>query len=241
MPIPNLKGRSAIVTGASSGIGRAIARSLVDAGADVLATGRSERELAATAASHLRMRTMAGDLTEPGFVDRLMGAAGTPDILVNNAGRLRHAPFLDGRLADWRAVFEINVLATLVLTQAAAAAMAVRGSGHVVLISSLLARRVTPYTLVYAASKHAVAAIAAGLRVELEPKGIRVTEIAPGLVATNVMRAVDDSTVLASYAGAKDRFAWLLPEDVAASVLSAVTTRPGACPDLIELRPIGQA
>ncbi len=238
--MPDLKGRTAIVTGASSGIGRAIARALVDAGADVLATGRSERELAATAASHPRIRTIAGDLTEPGFVDRLMGVAGTPDILINNAGRLRHAPFLESRLADWRAVFELNVLATLVLAQAAAAVMARRGSGHIVLISSLLARRVTPYTMIYAASKHAVAAIAAGLRLELETKGIRVTEIAPGLVATNAMKAVDDAEVLATYAAHRNRFDWLQPEDVAASVLSAVATRPGACPDLIELRPVGQ-
>jgi len=241
MPMLDLAGRSAIVTGASSGIGRAIAHTLAAAGADVLATGRNPRELAVTAATHPNIRTLVGDLTDPSFADRLIGAAGAPDILVSNAGRLKHAPFLDGRLADWRAVFELNVLALLVLTQAAATAMVARGSGHVVLISSLLARRVAPYTMVYAASKHAVAAIAAGLRLELEPKGIRVTEIAPGLVATNVMDAIDDPAVLASYANAKDRFAWLRPEDVAASVLSAVTARPGTCPDLIELRPVGQA
>jgi NADP-dependent 3-hydroxy acid dehydrogenase YdfG len=92
--------------------------------------------------------------------------------------------------------------------------------------------------MVYAASKHAVAAIAAGLRLELGPAGIRVTEIAPGLVATNVFRDIDDARVQQAYAAME--FPFLRPGDVAAAILGAVTASPGACADLIELRPLGQ-
>jgi NADP-dependent 3-hydroxy acid dehydrogenase YdfG len=229
-----LPGKRALVTGASSGIGAATAHALSAAGASVLATGRDEAALAELAGAE----TIAGDLTNAAFLETLIARAGPLDILVANAGRLKHTPFLDGSPEDWRAVFELNVFATLSLVQQAARGMAKRGSGHIVLVSSLLARRVTPNTLVYAASKHAVAAIAACLRLELGPAGIRVTEIAPGLVATNVFRDIDDARVRQSYA-AMD-FPFLRPEDIAAAILHAVTTRPGASADLIALRPLGQ-
>lgn len=221
------------MTGASSGIGRACSQALAAVGVDVLATARSPAGLAETAAGRERIRLLAGDLTEPGFLARLAGEAGSPDILVNNAGRLKNAPFLAGRMEDWRAVLELNVLALLGLTQAV-------GSGRIVLISSLLARRVAPFTTVYAASKHAVAAIAAGLRLELGPKGVGVTEIAPGLVETEILGEITDPAVLAAYSEARSRFAWLKPTDVADAVMYALSARPGTVPDLIELRPMGQ-
>lgn len=226
-----LAGKRVLVTGASSGIGAATAALLMASGAYVIGTGRNQAALAGT-------ETVAGDLTDPAFLPDLMGRAGDIDILVANAGRLKHAPFLDGRAEDWRAVFELNVLATLSLLQLAARGMVARGGGHIVLVSSLLARRVTRNAMVYAASKHAVAAIAAGLRLELGPLGVRVTEIAPGLVRTGIFRDIDDARVQDAYAAMA--FDFLRPGDVAAAILSAVTTRPGASADLIELRPCGQ-
>jgi NADP-dependent 3-hydroxy acid dehydrogenase YdfG len=231
-----LAGRSVLVTGASSGIGAATAVALAGAGARVLATGRNATALGALAPHGIE--TLAGDLRDPGFVLELAARAEDCDVLVANAGGLKHAPFLESRREDWRAVFELNVLATLDLVQRIATHMATRRSGHIVLLSSLLARRVARNTLVYAASKHAIAAIAAGLRLELEQLGIRVTEIAPGLVRTGIFRNID-------HAGARDAYAalefdFLQPEDVAAAILGAVTARPGACADLIELRPVGQ-
>ncbi len=229
-----MSGKRVLVTGASSGIGAATARALAAAGADVLATGRNRNALAEL----IGMETLSGDLTDPAFLAALDDRAGDIDILVANAGRLKHAALLDGNPEDWRAVFEVNVLATLMLLQVVGRRMVKRGVGHIVLISSLLARRVARNTMVYAASKHAVAAIAAGLRLELGPFGIRVTEVAPGLVQTSIFRDVDDAAVRASYA-AMD-FAFLQPEDIAAAILAAVAARPGACTDLIELRPLGQ-
>ncbi len=231
-----LTGRRALVTGASSGIGAATATALAAAGAHVIATGRDVERLSAL--HHDNIETIAGDLTQPGFPGELISRVGDCDILIANAGRLRHTPFLEGNAEDWRAVFELNVIATLTLVQAAASRMAARGAGHIVLVSSLLARRVTRNTMVYAASKHAIAAIAAGLRLELEPFGIRVTEVAPGLVSTGIFRDTDHTAVQAAYVAMN--FAFLSPEDVAAAILAAVTTRPGASADLIEIRPVGQ-
>jgi NADP-dependent 3-hydroxy acid dehydrogenase YdfG len=136
-------------------------------------------------------------------------------------------------------VFDLNVLATLHLVQCAARPMVARGSGHIVLVSSLVARRVFANSVVYAASKHAVAAIAQGLRMELAPLGLRVTEVAPGLVRTAVQREIDHPAVKAGYAAMN--FPFLEPEDVADAILGAVTARSGVSQDLIELRPVGQS
>jgi NADP-dependent 3-hydroxy acid dehydrogenase YdfG len=231
-----LTGRRALVTGASSGIGAATVTALAAAGANVVATGRDAGKLSALLCGNVE--TIAGDLTQPGFPAELIRRVDDCDILIANAGRLRHSPFLESDPDDWRAVFELNVLATLTLLQAAASRMVARGGGHIVLVSSLLARRVARNTMVYAASKHAVAAIATGLRLELEPFGIRVTEVAPGLVSTGIFHDTDHPAVQAIYAAMN--FAFLRPEDVAAAILGAVTARAGTSPDLIEIRPVGQ-
>ena len=230
--------RSALVTGASSGIGRAIALGLTAAGTRVIATGRDADALRRLADAAPDIHLMAGDLRDGGFVADLTQQAADVDLLVNNAGTLKHAPFLDSSPAEWEAVFGINVLALMAVTQPIARAMAARGHGQIVLLSSLLARRVAPYTTVYAASKHAVAAIAQGLRAELGPRGVRVLEVAPGLVRTNIMRDVTSAEVQGSYE--TKQFPWLTPEQVADAVLHAVSAPATSCYDLIEVRPHGQ-
>jgi len=225
----------ALVTGASSGIGRATALALAAAGHPVLATGRDAAALAALAGENPGIRILAGDLTDPGFVDALAEAGAGAGILVNNAGTLAHAPFLETPRHGWRAVFELNVFALLDVTQKIASGMAARGSGHILLVSSLVARRVGPNMLVYAATKHAVAAIAAGLRLELRPRRIRVTEIAPGLVATRIQREIRHDGVRAGYAALN--FDWLQPEDIATVILAAIQASAHVATDLIEIRP----
>ena len=100
----------------------------------------------------------------------------------------------------WRAAWELNVHAMLVLSQGIARGMAERGSGHIINISSILARQVYPLTMFYAATKHATAAITRGMRIELAEHGVRVTEIAPGLVDTELMDRPDHPAVTAAYA-----------------------------------------
>jgi NADP-dependent 3-hydroxy acid dehydrogenase YdfG len=231
-----LKAKRVLVTGASAGIGQATVRAFAEAGASVVATGRSAEGLRALGGAAIS--TLAGDLTDRAFVTGLAEAAGAVDILVNNAGALKHAVFLEADPEDWARVFEINVQALLVLTQLVARGMAARRSGHIINLSSMLARRVAPVTTVYSASKHAVAAISLGLRQELRAYNIRVTEIAPGVVDTNVFRDLEDPALVARYSTPK--FEPMTASQVAEAIVFAARTDHNACPDLIEIKAIGQ-
>lgn len=233
-----LEGRFALVTGASSGIGHATAIALAAAGARVLATGRNAAALDLLSRRQDGIEILAGDLTQDGFTARLCALAEGADLLVNNAGALKHTGILDGDPRDWDRVFRVNVLALLAVTQPIARSMVARRSGHIVMVSSLLARRVAPYTAVYAASKHAVAALSQGLRMEVAPHGVRVTEVAPGLVRTGILRDVDAPEVIDAYAA--KTFSWLTPEQIADTIVHAVLSPASANIDLSEIRPDGQ-
>lgn len=235
-----LAGRRVLVTGASSGIGRATAVLLVQKGAMVIATGRQQDALdrLKTEAGE-RLISEAGDLTDPSFIARLCERAGAVDVLVNAAGTLMHAPFLESDPADWQTVFDINIVALLRLTHRVAQDMATRRSGQIVNISSTLADQVYPFTMAYAATKHALRAISRGLRLELEPLGVRVIEIAPGFTETAIRRRIDHPAVLKNLAA---RGQAALPASVVADTVAFAIQAPlGALPELIVVRPIGQA
>lgn len=231
--------KTVLVAGASSGIGRETALMFAAADARVIAVARSADKLAAlkTEAGD-NLQTITGDLTDAVFTDRLVAEAGPVDILVNLAGRTAHAPFLDSDPDMWRAAWELNVHAMLVLSQGIARGMAERGSGHIINISSILARQVYPLTMFYAATKHATAAITRGMRIELAEHGVRVTEIAPGLLDTELMDQPDHPAVIAAYA--KRQNARLPAAEVARAILYAAGTAPGTAPELIALNPHDQ-
>lgn len=226
-----------LVTGASSGIGQAIAFGLCQKGAHVIATGRRGDELLKLyKRTGGRLQTIAGDLTDRAFVKRLSKAASNVDVLVNAAGFLKHAPFLESDPSDWSTVFEVNVLIAMQLSQSVAQNMVRRGRGHIVFISSTFADgEPLPFTLAYTATKRALRAISAGLRVELGPKGIRITEIAPGFTDTAIRRHLDHPTVLASIHERASNA--LSPDNVADAVIFAIGAPAGSAPDLISLRP----
>lgn len=238
-----LDGKMALVTGASTGIGRATAVALVQAGARVLATGRRTTELAALkkqcGARAAAVETIAGDLNDASFARDLADAAHSVDILVNNAGIVKCAPILEMIDADCEAMFRINVLAAFRIAQMVARPMAARGRGHIIMMSSIAARDVYQFFAIYAATKHAFSAIARGLRIELQGHGIKVTEIAPGMVDTAIRDSSDHPRVLEALKARKYRP--LTPEDVAEAVVFAASAAPNCCPDLIELRPQGAA
>jgi NADP-dependent 3-hydroxy acid dehydrogenase YdfG len=240
-----LAGKAALVTGASSGIGRAVALALAAEGADVIASGRGEEALRALAAGkgagpdHGAIRAMPGDLRDAAFVRRLADSASGVDILVNNAGVLTYAPILELTAAECEDMFRVNVMAALQLAQSIGAAMASRKRGHIVVMTSLAAREVYRFGSVYCASKHALAAITQGLRIELQGAGVKVTEVAPGMVDTNMRMGIKHPAVLAAV-GARP-YKPLTADEVAGAVLYALTAPANCCPDLIELRPLGAA
>ncbi len=195
---PTLEGKTAIVTGASSGIGRAIAETLGAAGAHVFLAGRTA---AAMEASAKKIEEAGGkanvetlDVREiaqvQGLVETAVNETGRLDIMVNNAGVSFPSPILEAEPEDWRTMLETNVLGLLVGCQAAVKAMRACGAdGHIVNISSIAAQRSD--SGVYGSTKHAVNAISSSLRGELEDDSIRVVNVMPGAIATNFARNFD--------------------------------------------------
>jgi NADP-dependent 3-hydroxy acid dehydrogenase YdfG len=191
----DLSGQTAIVTGASSGIGRAIAERIGASGAHVILSGRTDSAMRESAAKIVsaggRATVDVGDVRDPDvvrtLVDRAVESDGRLDILVNNAGYSVLGPVLEGDVEAWRAMLETNVLALLVGCQAAVKAMRATGNpGHIINTSSVAA--LSRDVGVYGATKHAVNVITNALREELENDPIKVSSVMPGLVATNIGR-----------------------------------------------------
>jgi len=194
----SLYGRTAIVTGASSGIGRAIAETLAYAGAETFLAGRTvsamdqskKRIEAAGGSAHAIQADVRNPVEVQSLVDSAVSETGRLDIMVNNAGLSYPAGILEGDPEQWRSMLETNVLGLLVGCQAAARAMRACGAeGHIVNISSIAAQ--SNSSGVYGATKHAVNTISASLRDELEEDSIRVVNVMPGTFATNIGRNYD--------------------------------------------------
>src|SRR5689334_19261105 len=181
-----------LITGCSSGIGRATAAHLAGLGHTVVATARRVEAIADLASSGCR--TLALDVTDDasmrGAVDATLAAHGRIDVLVNNAGYSQSGAVESVPIARVRAQFETNVFGPLRLTQLVLPAMRARRHGRVINVSSMGGRLVFPGGGVYHASKYAIEALSDGLRYELRPFGIRVVLIEPGLVRTQFAETV---------------------------------------------------
>ena len=238
---PRLEGRLALVTGATSGIGRATAVALAREGATVIATGRRESELAellkacATLPGHIQ--SVAGDMADTAFVQRLAADSSRADILCANAGTCTYAPFLELTTDEIEAMFRVNVISTTHLLQAMARAMAERKAGHIVVMTSIAAREIYRFGSVYSATKHALTAIVQSMRLELRSARVKITEVRTGTVATAVHNAAKHPAVLKAFAART--YAPLTPEEVAETVVQALTAPANLSTELIEMRPVG--
>jgi len=187
-----LDGKVALVTGASSGIGQAIAIALAEAGADVAChcrtPGKSDETIAAIAKTGRRAIPVVGDLAEKTAPDRLAEGAldqfGRIDILVNNAGMIRRSPAIDFTEEDWQAVIDVNLSSVFRLSQIAGRTMIENGGGKVVNIASLLSFQGGITVPAYTASKSGVAGLTKALANEWAKHNVNVNAIAPGYIAT---------------------------------------------------------
>jgi len=234
-----MRGKRALITGASAGIGRACALSLARCGVHLVLTGRKVAELQAVAQAcrdqGVEVLALPGDLNDKPFVRELAQAAHDVDVFVNNAGILNYAPILDMPVEECEKMFATNVIACYHISREVAQHMVKRGGGQLIFITSGSARNVGMHAMVYAATKHAVSAFAKGFRLELKSANIRVTELAPGMVDTDMRSGITHPEVLKALAART--FKPISAQDVADGVVYAVSCQPGNSPDLIELRP----
>lgn len=187
----DLTGKRALVTGANTGIGQAIAVALAEAGADVALAGRSAPDetlalIAQTGRKAFDLRADLGTIAPvKALVDDAIAALGALDILVNNAGIIRRNDLADFTEDDWDAVIDTNLKTLFFLSQAAARCMAGQGSGKIINIASLLSFQGGIRVPSYAAAKSGVAGLTRAMANELAPRGVQVNAIAPGYIATN--------------------------------------------------------
>jgi len=179
-----LSGRTALLTGATGGLGRAIAAALASRGATLILSGRNAESLEALAAElpgdgHGAVST---DLAEPGAAEKLAAEAGAVDVLIANAGLPGTGRLPDYSTEQLTGTLRVNLEAPILLARALEPAMLERGSGHMVFISSLSGKSATPLSSIYNATKFGLRGFALGLRADLDPLGIGVSIVSPGTI-----------------------------------------------------------
>ncbi|RJT40608.1 SDR family oxidoreductase [Mesorhizobium waimense] len=208
---------TAFITGATSGIGRAMALALSEAGYDVYAVGRSKSALEELRATRPGITPIAVDVTDREALEAVVSDLHI-DVLINNAGVMPPlGNFADMKISDIDATLEVNLSAAIMLTRLVVPQMRDRGAGHIVFTGSSAGHAAFPNVAVYSATKAAISGFAAALRADLSSHGIRVTEIVPGRVETQLYKDIlDAKSRAAMYAG---NFA-VQPEDVARMVVA---------------------
>ncbi|HDD0041403.1 TPA: SDR family oxidoreductase [Staphylococcus aureus] len=228
-----LTDKIAVVTGAGSGIGEAIATLLHEEGAKVVLAGRNKDKLqnVANQLAQDSVKVVPTDVTNKKEVDELMKIAqqtfGGLDIVINSAGQMLSSKITDYQVDEWDSMIDVNIKGTLYTAQAALPTMLEQSSGHLINIASISGFEVTKSSTIYSATKAAVHTITQGLEKELAKTGVKVTSISPGMVDTAITAAYNPS----------DRKK-LDPQDIAEAVLYALTQPKHVNVNEITVRPV---
>ena len=222
--MPELKGKTAIVTGATSGIGRAVAEQLATSGVKVMLAGRNASKLQELAAT-TNAEVWTGDLNDPKRCDELFQSAvdrfRTVDIIVNNAGLIETGPIESIDLDRVCEMVRVNVESAFRIAYLAVRHFKANGRGHLINISSVLGTKVRPTAGAYAGTKYAIEALSEALRMELGRTDVQITCIEPGLVLTELHNHMEVHPTKFMEIDTP-----LLPEDIAETVMF-VLQRPG--------------
>lgn len=228
-----LTDKIAVVTGAGSGIGEAIATLLHEEGAKVVLAGRNKDKLqnVANQLAQDSVKVVPTDVTNKEEVDELIKIAqqtfGGLDIVINSAGQMLSSKITDYQVDEWDSMIDVNIKGTLYTVQAALPTMLEQSSGHLINIASISGFEVTKSSTIYSATKAAVHTITQGLEKELAKTGVKVTSISPGMVDTAITAAYNPS----------DRKK-LDPQDIAEAVLYALTQPKHVNVNEITVRPV---
>ncbi|HEH0710798.1 TPA: SDR family oxidoreductase [Staphylococcus aureus] len=228
-----LTDKVAVVTGAGSGIGEAMATLLHEEGAKVVLAGRNKEKLqnVANQLSQDSVKVVPTDVTNKEEVDELIKIAqqtfGGLDIVINSAGQMLSSKITDYQVDEWDSMIDVNIKGTLYTAQAALPTMLEQSSGHLINIASISGFEVTKSSTIYSATKAAVHTITQGLEKELAKTGVKVTSISPGMVDTAITAAYNPT----------DRKK-LEPQDIAEAVLYALTQPKHVNVNEITVRPV---
>ncbi|HEB5833295.1 TPA: SDR family oxidoreductase [Staphylococcus aureus] len=228
-----LTDKVAVVTGAGSGIGEAVATLLHEEGAKVVLAGRNKEKLqnVANQLSQDSVKVVPTDVTNKEEVDELIKIAqqtfGGLDIVINSAGQMLSSKITDYQVDEWDSMIDVNIKGTLYTAQAALPTMLEQSSGHLINIASISGFEVTKSSTIYSATKAAVHTITQGLEKELAKTGVKVTSISPGMVDTAITAAYNPT----------DRKK-LEPQDIAEAVLYALTQPKHVNVNEITVRPV---
>ncbi|SGS39982.1 SDR family oxidoreductase [Staphylococcus aureus] len=228
-----LTDKIAVVTGAGSGIGEAIATLLHEEGVKVILAGRNKDKLqnVANQLAQDSVKVVPTDVTKKEEVDELIKIAqqtfGGLDIVINSAGQMLSSKITDYQVDEWDSMIDVNIKGTLYTAQAALPTMLEQSSGHLINIASISGFEVTKSSTIYSATKATVHTITQGLEKELAKTGVKVTSISPGMVDTAITAAYNPT----------DRKK-LEPQDIAEAVLYALTQPKHVNVNEITVRPV---
>jgi NADP-dependent 3-hydroxy acid dehydrogenase YdfG len=244
-----LEGKVAVVTGASSGIGEAIALDLADKGANLVLVARREERLKDIAdkineTGSQKVLVTTGDVTKKEDLETAVQKAkdefGRIDFLINNAGVMLLSFLKNDKVEEWEQMVDVNIKGVLYGIHAALPEMIKQGSGHIVNVSSVAGHEVSPSSAVYSATKFAVRALSVGMEKELAKTGVKVTNISPGAVSTELTEHITDNEVRDMFESRGNSMTPLEANDIARAVTYAVSQPDNVNVNEMIVRPLNK-